>query len=74
MQFIEFIWPLLAYISKWAIVLLVIYIVGSCLANPSGTTPVLRNIIRYTLFVLIFPFMLIIGYIMRAITHPSDRP
>jgi len=74
MEFITFIWPLMAYILKFIGVLFILYCVGAWWANPTGITPIVRNIIRYSIFLIIFPFMLIIGYIMRAITHPSDRP
>lgn len=70
-DFILFIWPLMAYLLKWAFILVVLYIIGSLIA--SGKINV-RNVLRYTIFIIIFPFMLIIGFIMRAITHPSDRP
>lgn len=74
MEFIEFIWPLMAFILKGAGILFVLYCIGSWMASAENKPSILRNIVRYTIFILIFPFMLIIGYIMRAITHPSDRP
>ena len=74
MEFILFIWPLMAYILKFIAVLLAMYIIGSWMANPGNKPSILRTILRYAIFVVLFPFVLIIGYIMRAITHPSDRP
>lgn len=74
MQFIEFIWPLMAYILKFIGVLLALYIIGSWMANAGNKPSILRTILRYAIFIVLFPFVLIIGFIMRAITHPSDRP
>ena len=74
MEFILFIWPLMAYILKFIGVLLAMYIIGSWMANAGNKPSIIRTILRYGIFVVLFPFVLIIGYIMRAITHPSDRP
>ena len=74
MEFILFIWPLMVYILKFIGVLLALYIIGSWMANSGNKPSILRTILRYAIFVVLFPFVLIIGYIMRAITHPSDRP
>lgn len=94
-QFIQFIWPLMAYILKWALCLALLYAVLSYWASDRETQNTIawrimstflsivtfplwginyRNVLRYLLFVLLFPLMLVVGFIARLITHPSDRP
>ena len=73
MEFILFIWPLMAYILKFIGVLLAMYIIGSWMANAGNKPSILRTILRYAIFIVLFPIVLIIGLVIIVITHPTDR-